>query len=303
MTKGTFAHNLVLGEMKNFSVYGLMILSVLGICSFGGNVFARTEEIPSKNYVLMFHALEYDARLGDAAEYFLKEVLKPTDSLILFTPQRSYNFSQKTRETTPLEKLIQVTKDVLRRDISMEASTYKDIIQQMETVVRMLTDADPTPVKSLITQYSQLKENLFAIRKLDGNLFFDLAEMFKQAQGEKHIIILYEKRLRVIPNRQTMERLRANPDVRLEINEVLEAESSREVMNADTVTQALKDGGVKLHFVYLHTKVRYGRDMEPKEFSGDIYNVFSKIAKETGGVVMIASVAETALKEIVGSPK
>lgn len=276
-------------------------MSALGLCSFGGDVLAGAEDIPSKYYVLIFHALEYDARLGDAAEYFLKDVLKPTDSFVLFTPQRSYNFSQKTRETTPLEKLIQVTKDVLKRDISMEASSYKDIIQQMETVVRMLTDSDATPVKSLIIQYSQLKENLFAIRTLNEHLFLDLAEMFKQAKGEKHIVILYEKRLRVIPNRQTMERLRANPDVRLEVNEVLEAESSREVMNADTVAQALMEAGVKLHFVYLHTKVRYGRDMEPKEFSGDIYNVFSKIAKETGGSVRIASIAEAALKEIVGA--
>jgi hypothetical protein len=42
-------------------------------------------------------------------------------------------------------------------------------------------------------------------------------------------------------------------------------------------------------YPYLNTKVRYGRDMESKEFPGDIYNVFSKIAKETGGTIMIAS--------------
>jgi hypothetical protein len=43
--------------------------------------------------------------------------------------------------------------------------------------------------------------------------------------------------------------------------------------------------------------------MEAKEFSGDIYNVFSKIAKETGGTVMIASRAGAALKEILGGKK
>jgi hypothetical protein len=288
-------------KMKKIFVYGMVILSILAFYSFNGDVWAGAEEITSKNYVLMFHTLEYDARLGDAAEFFLKEVLMPGDNLLLFTPQRHYSFSQKTRETTPLEKLIQAAKDVLKRDISMEASTYKDINQQMEMLVRSFSDPDTAQPKNLLTQYRQLKENLFAIRKLNEKLFLDLTAMFKQAKGENRIIILYEKRIRVIPNRKTMERLRVNPEVRYDVNEVLEAESLKEVMNVDTVIRALKDAGVKLDFVYLNTKVRYSRDMESKEFSGDIYNVFSKIAKETGGVLMIASRAEAALKEILGA--
>lgn len=287
--------------MKKIFVYGMMILSFLAFFSFTGNVFA--EETASKNWVLMFQTLEYNTRLGDAADYFLKEVLKPEDNLILFTPQRHYNFSQKTRQTTPLEKLIQVTKDVLKRDISMSASSYKDIIMQMEAVVRTFTDPDTAQPKNLLTQYRQLKENLFNIRKLNEKLFMDLAAMFKQAKGENHIIIFYEKRIRVIPNRQVMERLRSNAEVRFEVNEVLESESAKEVMNVETVTQALKDAAVILHFVYLNTKVRQSRDMQAKEFSGDIYNVFSKIAKATGGTVMIASRAEAALKKILGGKK
>jgi hypothetical protein len=170
-------------------------------------------------------------------------------------------------------------------------------------VVRTFTDPDTTQLKSLTAQYRQLKENLFNIRKLNEKLFMDLAAMFKQAKGENHIIIFYEKRMRVIPNRQTMERLRADSEVRYEVNEVLETESSKEVMNVKTVIQALKDTGAKLDFVYLNTRVRRSRDMELREFSGDIYNVFSKIAKETGGTVMIASRAEAALKKILGDKK
>jgi hypothetical protein len=74
-------------------------------------------------------------------------------------------------------------------------------------------------------------------------------------------------------------------------------------MDVEPVIQALKDVGAKLHFVYLNTKVRQSRDMELREFSGDIYNVFSKIAKETGGVVMIASRAGAALKKIITGKK
>ena len=287
--------------MKKIFVYGMVILSLLTFFSFSGNVFAQ--ETTVKNYILIFQNLEYDKRIGDATDYFLKEVLKPQDNLLLLTPQRPYNFSQKTRETTPQEKLLQATKDVLKRDISLEGSTYKDIIRQMEVVVRTFMDPDTAQPKNLLTQYRQLKESLFTIRKLNEKLLVDLASMIKQTKGENHFIIFYEKRIRVIPNRRTMENLRGNPEVRFDVNEVLESESAKEVMNVETVIQALKDAAVTLDFVYLNTKMRQSRDMEVKEFSGDIYNVFSKIAKETGGTVRIASRTDAALKEILAGKK
>ena len=287
--------------MKKIFVYGMVTLSLLTIFSLSGNVFAQ--ETTVKNYILIFQVLEYDKRIGDATDYFLKEVLKPQDNLLLLTPQRPYNFSQKTRETTPQEKLLQATKDVLKRDISLEGSTYKDIIRQMEVVVRTFMDPDTAQPKNLLTQYRQLKESLFTIRKLNEKLLVDLASMIKQTKGENHFIIFYEKRIRVIPNRRTMENLRGNPEVRFDVNEVLESESAKEVMNVETVIQALKDAAVTLDFVYLNTKMRQSRDMEVKEFSGDIYNVFSKIAKETGGTVRIASRVDAALKEIIGGKK
>ena len=287
--------------MKKIFVYGMVTLSLLTIFSLSGNVFAQ--ETTVKNYILIFQVLEYDKRIGDATDYFLKEVLKPQDNLLLLTPQRPYNFSQKTRETTPQEKLLQATKDVLKRDISLEGSTYKDIIRQMEVVVRTFMDPDTAQPKNLLTQYRQLKESLFTIRKLNEKLLVDLASMIKQTKGENHFIIFYEKRIRVIPNRRTMENLRGNPEVRFDVNEVLESESAKEVMNVETVIQALKDAAVTLDFVYLNTKMRQSRDMEVKEFSGDIYNVFSKIAKETGGTVRIASRTDAALKEILAGKK
>jgi hypothetical protein len=138
---------------------------------------------------------------------------------------------------------------------------------------------------------------------MNEKFFIDLTSVYKQAKGDIHIIILYEKRMRPIPNRQIMERLRADPEVRYEVNEVFETESTKEVMNVEPVIQALKDVNAKLDFVYMKTKTRGSRDMDKKEFSGDIYNVFSKISKATGGTVMIASRAAAALKKLITGKK
>ena len=138
---------------------------------------------------------------------------------------------------------------------------------------------------------------------MNEKLFLDLAKMYKQVKGENHIIIFYEKRMRPIPSRRIMERLRADPEVRYEVNEIFETESTKKVMDEEAVIQALKDVNAKVDFVYMNTKTRASRDMDTKEFSGDIYNAFSKICKETGGTIMIASRAEAALKKLITGKK
>ncbi len=48
--------------MKKILVHWTVMLLVSALCSFSADVVAGQGEIPTKNYALMFHALEYDAR-------------------------------------------------------------------------------------------------------------------------------------------------------------------------------------------------------------------------------------------------
>jgi hypothetical protein len=77
----------------------MVILSVLAFFSFTGEFYA--EEPGVKNYVLMFQTFEYDTRLGDAVDYFLKEVITPEDNLLLFTPSGITTYLKKPVKPLP----------------------------------------------------------------------------------------------------------------------------------------------------------------------------------------------------------
>ncbi|UCH93874.1 MAG: hypothetical protein JSV88_26905 [Candidatus Aminicenantes bacterium] len=306
--------------MKKIFVYGMVILPLVVVLSFPGNTFAG--ESGKSNYVLVFQATDYNSKLGQAVEYFFKQILRPEDDVILFTPQRFYNYSQQTRQAHPLDKLTKRTKDVLKRDISVGAANYNNTIEQMQMIVTEIgksmgtVGAGPgsggegmrgmtsvTDLKNWLIQYRQLLENLRTIRRLNEKLFMDLAQSFKQRGGNNIIFVFYQQEMRITPDKDTMDALRNNPDIRFEATEVFSEENIKEPMDAAKVSQALKDAGVTLHFVYMHKRMSRRQGIETKEFSGDIYNVFSKITQNTGGQVMTTAKPDAALKKILGAKK
>ncbi len=307
---------------KNF-LLGLMMAMILGCFWAAG--FAFAEEAGPTNYVLIFQSKEYDSKLSDVVDYFFQQVLKPEDNLVLFTPQAHYNYSQQTRQTTPSEELIKRTKDVLKKDIAVGATTYNNIIDQMEMTIRDISQStgsssgggrtgtsgsagagaslSANDLKNWATQYRQLVENLRSSRSLKQNLFLDLAAMFKEQKANNYIFLFYQKEMRLIPNRETLEALRNNTEARFEVNELFESDSTKEFMDADLVSQALKEVAAKLHFIYLETKAKRKMGTELKDNSQDVYNTLSKIAHETGGKVETTSKPEAAMKKILEEKK
>ena len=282
--------------MKNISVYGRVLIPLLVFLAFSGSIIA-VEGAPAA-YVLIFQGSEYDSKLGSAVDYFFNDLLKPEDSLLIITPQKPYNYSPQTRQSQSPAQMIQITKDVLKRDISMGAASYKSILEQMEIVVDSLSSGGAGG-RSLLVQYRQLLENLRSIRKWNDDMFIKLAQMLKANKGENHIFIFYQTELRVIPDRSTLNNLRNDPELKFDVSEVFEGENFTNVIDVEKVSQALQESNVKLHFIYLKIKQRRRQGMEAKEFSGDIFNAFSKIARTTGGEVETTSRALPALKKVV----
>lgn len=292
--------------MKKICLLSVLILWILVPLGIAGNVSPAAN--PGNNYILIFQITQYDSKLGDAVDYFFKKMLKPEDQLSILTPARPYNFTSKTREAYTTDQLIAQTKKVLKRDTTVGAANYDQILQAMEAVVREIsggTDSSysmsgggsGSDVKAQMLQYRQLLENLRTVRKLDENLFIKLAQFFKTLPGKNYLYVLYQEELRVIPSRQAMDNLRENVDYKADAAELFEEESSEEFMDVEKVGQVLKDASVTLNFLYINKQAKRRQGMQFKEFSGDVYNVLSKLAKATGGYLEATSKAAAALKK------
>ena len=290
-------------------VYGFLIIFLLTATTLFGN--------NQRNFIMIFQVLEYNSKLTDGVEYFFDKILKPQDQLTVLSPVRPYGFPPQTRQKYPLKKIIEQTKNVLKRDITLGVSNYNQTLQNMTRLVLEISNtwgnsgggnsmgsgASLNDLKRQMIQYRQMLLDLRNLRKLNENLFIQLAGLLKKFQGEKYINIFYQKELRIVPDRDTMEALRANPRVRFDAIELFDEDRNEEFMDVEKVIQVLKDSSVVVNFFYIQQHGRKRDGMELKEFSGDVYNVLSKIANATGGKVIATSKPAAALKKTFGSKK
>jgi hypothetical protein len=296
--------------MKKIFLYGCMMLFMTAF-TMAGNVPGNESEGSGQcNYFLIFQLTEYNPKIADAVDYFFKEILKPEDQLSILSPLKPYNYSQKTRQTHPKEKLIEMTKKILKRDITSNAANYQQVLNLMTQLVVSIAQDTGTGSSSLggsmlasqkkayLVNYRQLLENLHNLRKLNEALFLKLADLFSKTKGNNRIYIFYQKEHRIIPDQKTMDALLEDRELKFDASEVFIQDSTKEFMNLERVSNALKKSSVTLNFFYLNKNVKRRRYIEFKEFSGDIYNVFSKLAKATGGTVISTSKPEAALKKV-----
>lgn len=295
-------------KMKKFFLYGFLILAVLA--STASTALAAKDH---RNFILIFQVTEYNAKIADGVDYFFNKILKPADMLSIFSPTKPYSFPPKTRQAHPVNKLIQRTKDVLKRDITVGTSNYQQTLQNMTQMVLDISNswgpsgggglggsANISDLKRQLILYRQMLADLRNMRKLNENLFLKLAAMFKKLKGENSLNIFYQKELRITPDRDTMEALRGMRDIRFDAIEAFDEDSSEEFMDVEKVSRVLKDAGVTLNFFYIQKQSIRRTGMQSKEFSGDVYSVFSKIAEATGGVVIATSKPSAALKKTFG---
>ncbi|MGE5342883.1 MAG: hypothetical protein ACM3SY_15525 [Candidatus Omnitrophota bacterium] len=240
------------------------------------------------HYVLIFQLTDYNSQLADAVEYFFKEVFKPGDTLMVFSPRQPYTFSPKTLQSMSTDQLIKLTTDKLKKDIPLEAVNYNTTIDEMGRLVT--GTAGSGDAKTTLTQYKQVLQSFRQVRnKLSENIFLQLADLFKKQNGNKYLFLFYQKEMRIIPDRKIMDAFRQIPDLAFIANEVFYGENTEKLMDAAKISQAFNNAGVKFHFLYLQKEIPRRTGTEVNELSGDIYSLFSQVAKDTGGTVVTTS--------------
>jgi hypothetical protein len=294
---------------------GILIFLLFFSFALGGNISVDGKADTDRcNYILFFHVTDYDPKLADAVEYFFKKVLKPEDQLTLLSLERPYSYTQKTRQTVPLEKLIEVTNKKLKTDTPIGALGHNQVFEEMVGIIRDIHGilnpsaskggaiTDPmTELKILMGRYRKLRESLRNTRKLNESLLIKLAGLFKNLKGQNYIYIFYQKEFQAIPDRNSMNRLTQIANIRFDVMELFRQENTEAFIDVEKVDKALKESAVTLDLFYLNMKNKRQPHMELKEFSGDIYNVLSKLAKSTGGIIVATAKPEEALKKALNA--
>jgi len=267
-----------------------ILITVILVLTVG--LVAQGTPKKQKNYMLVFNTIEYSAQLKEAVTHFFKKVIQPGDNLIIVTPARFIGFSPK-KLAVPKNQLIPGILDQVKNDISQGSVKYRTIMQEMQRSVQEMSGTASTftsNARELLIPYAQHRQNLLIIRQDMEKKLLDYVNIFRRVKGENHLLMFFEKEFRPIPDKKTMGLLRDSPALSFKANEVYIQDTDKSGLDLQKLIAGFKYANVRFHFLYLIGKnIKSRRGVDYMENSGDVYSLFTKLAKATGGIKLTSS--------------
>jgi len=261
----------------------------------------------ARRFVFLFEMTEYLPEIGKAMDYFLDNVIEPDDSFEVYTPAKSYRMKSHVFEINPKEKVKEQLRDILRRDIIIGGSEYRDLLRELRTSLANMNLQD----------YRLYLDQMQILREVDQKNMVAFAENLKKQDGQKHAFLFYQQE--VLPQ--------LKPDVLLRAQIGAEASGAwqgvfdlldlfdlfhRDVkFDVDAIQKAYSDASISVHFLFItktrvtgsditetnqSTETNRRSDIIMVEKSEDIYSAFNEIARATGGISTTSANAVAAFK-------
>lgn len=276
-------------------IFFLIFIFLIPVVSYAGNKKAR-------NIMLIFDIKDYNNEIEKTIDFFFNKTIRQNDQLIIMTPaNKLYSFSRKTLSSSR-DKISKKIKNLLKKDTSVSLSDYRTIFLQMIDTVKEIRSGEARNVKNLLVSYENNRKELFMLRRINGELLLKFADIFKRSKKisgdtKNHIFLFFQKELRPIPDRNTMNELRDNMDVAFKATEIFLNDNSLLKMDIKKIVSEFNKAGVNFNFVYINPKIHKSREYQLAENSGDIYDAMSQIAKGTHGITETTSTPKILFKE------
>lgn len=301
--KGNFIENLTTADMEislnghPLSVDSLVLVKGLKVKRIEGK--AIPSPILPRVLILDFRCYQYDQKLGQMVEQLFRNPYSPTDTISLVTPIKPYGFSEQTLRDYSLEQLINAGLAVMKRDISSTGQNQLDIVQEMTRLVLNLPQAFSP--RDVLREYQQNLDNLKMLRQFDGTTLMRAVDFFSQTRAQKRYIVVYQQEFLPIPNAEMMERLLSNQNTMFQASELFRKIESAQGIELEPLINELLNSGIVVDLLYFKVNPRVRPEIQLKELSTDMFEIYSKIARATGGMVEATATPAAQLKKILAN--
>ena len=284
----------------------------------------------ARHFFLFFELGDYDAKIAQALDYFVKTVLLPGDNLTIVTPMKTYRMKGELFGLVGREKTYAQVIGLLRRDIQIGYSESRAILAEMTDLARVMasdirvrdavaeagvaTLVDPlaaAPVDSpyqgaleeKLMHYGTLLERLGSLRVVDEKKLLAFAGHLKVLEGQKGVFFFYQREFvpkidpRVVD--MLMTKYNQRPDIAQSINTIFGLEKRESSLNVDIVTKAYADASASIHFLHIARPAERAEGIRMEEQSEDIFGPFLEMARATGGYAASSANIAAAMKSAV----
>ena len=278
----------------------------------------------ARHFFLFFELGDYDAKIIQALDYFVKTVLLPGDNLTLVTPMKTYRMKGELFGLVGREKTYAQVIGLLRRDIQIGYSESRAILAEMTDLARVMASdirardtgtetsgaalVDPltaapvdTPYQGAFEEklmhYSTLLERLASLRVVDQKKLLAFADRLKDIEGQKGVFFFYQREFtpKIDPRLVDMlaTKYSQRPDITQSLDTIFGLEKREAPLNVDVVTKAYADASASIHFLHIARPAERIAGIRMEEQSEDIFGPFLEMARATGGyAASSANIAE-----------
>jgi hypothetical protein len=259
-----------------------------------------------RNFYLFFEINEYDPRLGEALDKFIRDEVNPNDNLWIITPDGTYHLKGEALGRKSRAQISKQLIGILRKDILAGNSEYRSTMADLveltlaltedplaETIQPMMLDETGNPaywglfldekLYKFVTLIGQLDQyNLVSEKKM-----LDFADLLKYESGQKYVFIFYEKEFIPMIDPTIMQdylaRYQDRPDIMQTLTSIYDFYHKDVPFNLDIVKQAYADASISIHFLFLSRPAQRTERIVMRSISDSTFSAFLEMSKATGG--------------------
>jgi VWFA-related protein len=255
-----------------------------------------------RNFFLFFQVYTWNPKLEDAIQYFVKNVLSPEDSLTVVTSARLYRLKKEWLAKSSKDETAKRLADIVRRDTLQGNTEYNSILNELKRMMtggRVDKTGEAQPDLELfgegtwaefLMNYRDLRERLEKIRSLDPERLISFAEYLKKMEGQKSVLLFYQREFMPTLDRKKYIGLFEDPaDLVVEqgFKDLFDLYKRDTKIDAKRIKLIFSDASISIHFLFMTRAPDQGGvlgDAEMEEHSEDIFQPFLEMAKATGGL-------------------
>lgn len=261
----------------------------------------------SRSFYLWFEMSEYMPKLGEAIDYFFKNVFFPGDSLVFITPLKAYNLKSEAVEMRSEKNIANQLKGIIRRDITIGNSEYRAALKDLQEIVRLIEtkvggEEDTSrqieevtssafaasSIEEAVAMYSSVMSKLENIRDINQQKLLDFAKFLKNKEGQKQIFLFYQREFlpQIRPNTLSkfISGYQDKPALLFTMSDLFQSYKRDIVIDVEKLNQAFADSSLSIHFLYIKKPADLKPGLEMQERSEDIFLAFKEMAQATGGL-------------------
>ena len=265
-------------------------------------------ETKKRHFILIFEMMEYSAKVGEALDYFIQNVIMPGDWLYIATPVKGYGFAAGFPADIPRKQISEGLKDTIKSDIIKGSREYLSLIDTLQEIRK--TDVLPEMKQSLEYTYAEVLDKLTGFNVMEEKKLMGFAENLKKRVGQKHVFIFFQKRM--VPIWGSFVSSGTSDQGVALTSRFFDFFNPRTCLDEEKVKGAFADSSISCHFLYVTNRPTYvnswmemnpaeeGRDkVDWQDRTADFFNTFKQISAASGGIIESSANIYSSLKKAV----